>query len=81
MCINSIFEFQVSSIEKFALLLSNHFLTKYDHVVATKINIEEAPWKRMEVVSMITDVIFKHIPACRDRDLKKHSYTPRKLCL
>ena len=56
MCINSIFEFQVSSIEKFALLLSNHFLTKYDHVVATKINIEEAPWKRMEVVSMINDV-------------------------
>ena len=50
---NKIFEFQVSSIEQFALLLSNHFLTKYDHVVATKINIEEAPWKRMEIVSMI----------------------------
>lgn len=42
-------QYGVTSIEKFALLLSNHFLTKYSHVVATKVDIEEAPWKRMEV--------------------------------
>lgn len=39
----------VKSIEKFALLLSEHFLRKYPHVVATRINIEEYPWKRIDV--------------------------------
>jgi urate oxidase len=46
-----LFSFQVKNIEKFALILSNHFLRKYPHVVATKINIEEYPWKRVDIVS------------------------------
>lgn len=39
----------IQNIEKFALLLSEHFLRKYRHVTNTKIYIEEAPWKRISV--------------------------------
>ena len=50
--------FQVKNIEKFALIISNHFLRKYPHVVATKINIEEYPWKRIDIVSILFLFIF-----------------------
>ncbi|XP_052790382.1 uricase-like [Mya arenaria] len=39
----------VKNIETFALILSEHFLRKYPHVVATKISIEEYPWKRIQI--------------------------------
>lgn len=39
----------IESIEQFALLLSEHFLRKYRHVIKTNIYIEEAPWKRIPV--------------------------------
>ncbi|KAK3088514.1 hypothetical protein FSP39_020044 [Pinctada imbricata] len=39
----------ISCIEKFALLLSEHFLRKYAHVTKTRVYIEETPWKRIEV--------------------------------
>ncbi|KAL3871233.1 hypothetical protein ACJMK2_039241 [Sinanodonta woodiana] len=42
-------QYGIQSIEQFAILLCNHFLNKYQHVVATKVYIEEAPWKRIEI--------------------------------
>ncbi|TSM94616.1 Uricase [Bagarius yarrelli] len=38
----------VKTIEAFALDICNHFLTAFKHVTRTKVNIEEAPWKRLE---------------------------------
>lgn len=37
----------VRSPEEFALLLVNHFLTKYRHVAEAHVYIEEYPWKRV----------------------------------
>ncbi|XP_021341234.1 uricase-like isoform X2 [Mizuhopecten yessoensis] len=42
-------KFGVKTPEQFALLLCNHFLTKYSHVDKAKVYIEQAPWKRMEI--------------------------------
>jgi hypothetical protein len=50
--IGFIFFVQVENIEKFALLLSEHFLSKYRHVINTQIYIEEVPWKRISVVCL-----------------------------
>ncbi|KAK2869213.1 hypothetical protein Q7C36_001084 [Tachysurus vachellii] len=38
----------VKTIEGFALDICNHFLTAFKHVTRAKVNIEEAPWKRIE---------------------------------
>ncbi|XP_060797541.1 uricase [Neoarius graeffei] len=38
----------VKTIEGFALDICNHFLTAFKHVTRVKVNIEEAPWKRLE---------------------------------
>ncbi|KAI5614690.1 uricase [Silurus asotus] len=38
----------VKTIEAFALDICNHFLTAFKHVTRAKVNIEEAPWKRIE---------------------------------
>ncbi|MCI4383579.1 hypothetical protein PGIGA_G00028160 [Pangasianodon gigas] len=38
----------VKTIEGFALDICNHFLTSFKHVTRAKVNIEEAPWKRLE---------------------------------
>ena len=43
---------QADNCEKFAILLSEHFLQKYPHVSAAKISIEEYPWKRIEIVGI-----------------------------
>lgn len=42
-------QYGVTSAEQFAMLLCNHFLTKYSHVVAAKASVEEAPWKRIQI--------------------------------
>ncbi|KAF4083305.1 hypothetical protein AMELA_G00138460 [Ameiurus melas] len=39
---------QVKTIEGFALDICNHFLTAFKHVTRAKVDIEEAPWKRLE---------------------------------
>lgn len=39
----------VRTIERFALLLCDHFLNKYRHVTRANVYIEEAPWKRIEI--------------------------------
>ncbi|XP_075471784.1 uricase-like isoform X2 [Ascaphus truei] len=38
----------IKTIEEFAMKISTHFLTSFNHVTEAKIHIEEAPWKRME---------------------------------
>ncbi|KAJ8408496.1 hypothetical protein AAFF_G00259100 [Aldrovandia affinis] len=38
----------VSTIEQFALDICEHFLTSFKHVTRAKVNIEEAPWRRLE---------------------------------
>lgn len=38
----------VENPEKFALLLANHFLTKYAHVEEVHIKVHEYPWQRMQ---------------------------------
>ncbi|KAF4083304.1 hypothetical protein AMELA_G00138450 [Ameiurus melas] len=38
----------VKTIEGFALDICNHFLTAFKHVTRAKVDIEEAPWKRLE---------------------------------
>ncbi|XP_076880459.1 uricase [Brachyhypopomus gauderio] len=38
----------VNTIEGFALDICNHFLTAFKHVTRAKVNIEEAPWKRLD---------------------------------
>ncbi|XP_062868496.1 uricase [Trichomycterus rosablanca] len=38
----------VRTIEGFALDICNHFLTAFKHVTRAKVNIVEAPWKRLE---------------------------------
>lgn len=40
-------KFGVKSPEEFAVRLVNHFLTKYRHVEAAHVYIEEYPWKRL----------------------------------
>lgn len=40
-------KFGVKSPEEFAMRLVNHFLTKYRHVEAAHVYIEEYPWKRI----------------------------------
>lgn len=40
-------KFGVKSPEEFAIRLVNHFLTKYRHVEAAHVCIEEYPWKRL----------------------------------
>ncbi|KAL5012963.1 hypothetical protein ScPMuIL_011514 [Solemya velum] len=41
-------QFGIETIEKFGMLMCEHFLNKYRHVVNAKIYIEEAPWRRIE---------------------------------
>ncbi|MBN3308786.1 URIC Uricase, partial [Amia calva] len=38
----------IPSIEIFALDICDHFLTNFKHVTRAKVNIDEAPWKRLE---------------------------------
>ncbi|XP_013384613.1 uricase-like [Lingula anatina] len=38
----------IDTIEVFAQILANHFLTKYPWVVKANIHIEQAPWKRIQ---------------------------------
>ncbi|XP_061094763.1 uricase isoform X2 [Conger conger] len=38
----------VRTIEQFALDICGHFLTAFKHVTRARVNIEEAPWKRLE---------------------------------
>uniref|UniRef100_W5LDH9 Uricase n=1 Tax=Astyanax mexicanus TaxID=7994 RepID=W5LDH9_ASTMX len=38
----------VRSIESFALDICHHFLTAFKHVTRAKVDIEEAPWKKLE---------------------------------
>ncbi|XP_008327056.1 uricase [Cynoglossus semilaevis] len=38
----------VKSIEQFSLDICNHFLTSFNHVLKVKVNMEEAPWRRLE---------------------------------
>lgn len=38
----------IKSPEEFALLLANHFLANYDHVVKTKIHVSERAWTRIQ---------------------------------
>ena len=37
-------------MEEFAVLLSEHFLKKYNHVIRARVYIEEKPWQRIEQV-------------------------------
>lgn len=40
-------KFGVKSPEEFAVRLVDHFLTRYRHVEAAHVHIEEYPWKRL----------------------------------
>ncbi|CAD6999764.1 unnamed protein product [Ceratitis capitata] len=37
----------IDNPEKFALILANHFLTKYAHIAEAHIHVEEYPWERI----------------------------------
>ncbi|KAL4218295.1 hypothetical protein ACF0H5_023031 [Mactra antiquata] len=57
-------QFGIKNIETFALLLSSHFLRKYQQVVATKINVIEYPWKRMDINGEKHNHAFQFIQDC-----------------
>ena len=40
-------------MEEFAVLLSEHFLKKYNHVIRARVYIEEKPWQRIEQVQRV----------------------------
>ncbi|XP_033732455.1 uricase-like isoform X2 [Pecten maximus] len=42
-------KYGVKSPEEFAILLCNHFLSKYSHVDKVTVYIQQAPWKRMKI--------------------------------
>ncbi|KAH3799295.1 uricase-like [Dreissena polymorpha] len=54
----------IKNIETFALILSNHFLSKYPHVVATKISVQEYPWKRVQMDGQPHNHAFQYIADC-----------------
>lgn len=62
---------QVKTIESFALDICNHFLTAFKHVTRAKVNIEEAPWKRLEKVLLTWKIITNS-----DISLPGHSIMP-----
>lgn len=39
----------VTSPEEFAIILSRHFLTTYNHVLKVQVYIEQYPWKRIDI--------------------------------
>lgn len=57
-------QYGVANIEQFAVRLSEHFLNKYPKVVATKIGIEEYPWKRVEINGDKHVHAFQFEPTC-----------------
>ena len=49
---NDFFFLKVKTIEDFALDICEHFLTSFKHVTNAEVFIEEAPWKRLEKVTL-----------------------------
>jgi urate oxidase len=56
----------VKSPEDFAILLCQHFLTKYKHVVKTSIHVEEVMWNRVNYGdhAKLHNHAFIHTPIC-----------------
>lgn len=61
-------KYGVKSPEDFAILLCNHFMTKYDHVMKTSIRVEEVMWNRVnygdQVNVKLHNHAFIHTPTC-----------------
>ncbi|XP_064189490.1 uricase [Anguilla rostrata] len=63
----------VRTIEQFALDICEHFLTAFNHVTRAKVNIEEAPWKRLEKNGVEHSHAFILTPeACRFCDVEQN---------
>lgn len=62
-------KFGIKSPEDFAILLCNHFLSKYSHVMKVVIDIEEILWNRISYGEgnnqMFHNHAFVHTPICR----------------
>lgn len=39
----------VTSPEEFAIILSRHFLTTYNHVLKVQVHIEQYPWRKLDI--------------------------------
>jgi urate oxidase len=61
-------KFGIKSPEDFAILLCNHFLSKYSHVMKVVIEVEEMMWKRISYAEGNTQMqhnhAFVHTPIC-----------------
>lgn len=61
-------KFGIKSPEDFAILLCNHFLSKYSHVMNVVIGVEETLWNRISYgegsTQMFHNHAFVHTPIC-----------------
>lgn len=61
-------KFGIKSPEDFAILLCNHFLSKYSHVMNVVISVEETLWNRISYgegsTQMFHNHAFVHTPIC-----------------
>ncbi|XP_074491303.1 uricase [Sebastes fasciatus] len=63
----------VKTIEQFSLDICHHFLTTYNHVLRVKVNMEEAPWRRLEKNGVEHVHAFISSPeACRFCDVEQN---------
>ncbi|KAJ8277799.1 hypothetical protein GJAV_G00080190 [Gymnothorax javanicus] len=63
----------VRTIEQFALDICAHFLTAFKHVTRATVNIEEAPWRRLEKNGVEHNHAFIYTPeACRFCDVEQN---------
>ncbi|XP_051232281.1 uricase [Dicentrarchus labrax] len=63
----------VKTIEQFSLDICQHFLTSFNHVLSSKVHMEEAPWKRLEKNGVEHAHAFIYNPeACRFCDVEQN---------
>lgn len=53
-------KFGIKSPEDFAILLCNHFLSKYSHVMKVVINVEEILWNRLSYGEKTPETLHNH---------------------
>ena len=63
----------VKTIEQFSLDICHHFLTSFTHVLRAKVQMEEAPWRRLEKNGVEHAHAFIYSPeACRFCDVEQN---------
>lgn len=61
-------KYGIKSVEDFGVLLCDHFMTKYDHVMKASVRVEEVMWNRVNYGDTLNvrlhNHAFIHTPIC-----------------